>query len=236
MMNYPYTSNHHHRQQGVVLLIALVMLLIIAVVSIGLIRSIESDTSAASNIAMSENNKLIADWGVERGFEWLYANRTLLDNDNVGNGYYASKTGGGSSLQDSAWIGAGAINYSAEITPFDWSVAKVFDASSTPKPPTGYTVRLIINRMCINTGASNNVGQSCSKGASSSTPTGSGLTVKIGSTNYAIGAATAGGGGGGSDNVVYTIPGNIYYKMTVRVEGPKNSLSVVQAMLTIAPT
>lgn len=211
------------KQQGSILLVTIVIVLMMMIASIGLMRSIESGNVAAANIAMAQNNQLVADWGVERGFEWLYNNRTNLDNNNASNGYYAIHTVAGGFLSDANWLDAAK-----------WAGAKVYNSGTTPAPPAGYTVRVIINRMCENAGAVNASGQSCSKGATTQSTPGS-KKIKIGNTEYVIGtAAEIGGSAGGG--AVYSVPGNIYYRVTVRVEGPRNSLSVVQSMLTVAPT
>lgn len=211
------------KQQGSILLVTIVIVLMMMIASIGLMRSIESGNVAAANIAMAQNNQLVADWGVERGFEWLYNNRTNLDNNNASNGYYAIHTVAGGFLSDANWLDAAK-----------WAGAKVYNSGTTPAPPAGYTVRVIINRMCENAGAVNASGQSCSKGATTQSTSGS-KKIKIGNAEYVIGAAAEAGGSAGG-GAVYTVPGNIYYRVTVRVEGPRNSLSVVQSMLTVAPT
>ncbi len=212
-----------HKQQGSILVVTIVIVLMMMIASIGLMRSVESGNVAAANIAMAQNNQLVADWGVERGFEWLYNNRTNLDNSNASNGYYAIHTVAGGFLSDANWLDASK-----------WAGAKVYNSSSSPAPPAGYTVRVIINRMCENVGAVNASGQSCSKGATTQSSSGN-SKVKIGNAEYGMSSSVE-SGGSGAGGVVYTVPGNVYYRVTVRVEGPRNSLSVVQSMLTVAPT
>jgi len=231
MMNRRHKKQYFMRQkqQGSVLLIALVILLIMMIASIGLMHSVESGNVAAANISMGQNNQLVADWGVERGFEWLYTNRTNLDNNDASNGYYAIGTVGGVILSDSNWLDSAK-----------WVGSKKYDSGTSPAPPAGYTVRVIINRMCSSVGAVNGSGQSCAKGATTMSTT-SGSKVKVvgaaGSGSkayYEVGATAA--SGSGTDGANYVVPGNVYYRVTVRVDGPRNSLSVVQSMLTIAPT
>ncbi len=212
------------KQQGSVLLISLVILLIMMIASIGLMRSVDSGNVAAANISMGQNNQFIADWGIERGFQWLYQNRTNLDNDDVSSGYYAMATTGGVTLSDSNWFASA-----------NWAGSKEYNSTTTPAPPAGYTVRVMINRICSIAGAVNGGGQSCSKGAST-TSANSSSKVKVGGVDFDIGAIAGSGGSSGNDGANYAAPGNVYYRVTVRVEGPKNSLSVVQSMLTIAPT
>lgn len=222
MMNFQ--ENGQHQQKGIVLIIVLVVLLVMLIAAIGLMRSVESGTAAAANLSMGQSSQLVADWGVERGFEWLYANRANLDNDNAANGYYSVRTGGGAVTNDTDWMDAA-----------NWGGGKTFNALTVPAPPAGYTVRVLVNRMCSATGPINANGQSCSTGASSTALANNTSTVKIGNVSYAIGAsAGAGGSTGGGAN--YNVPGNVYFRVTVRVEGPRNSLSVIQSMLTISPS
>jgi Tfp pilus assembly protein PilX len=230
IIRYQNQHQSQYKQQGSVLLISLVILLVMTIASIGLMRSVESGNVAAANISMGQNNQLIADWGVERGFEWLYTNRAILSENHEGNGYYAVKNGGNAALSDPKWLDLG-----------NWAGAEVFDSSTSPATPVGYTVRILINRMCTNLGAVNSVGQSCAMGASS-TSTSSCGSVKVAADGAAASTAAAYGvgqnacSGSGASGSNYIIPGNVYYRVTVRVEGPRNSLSVVQSMLTIAAT
>jgi len=212
------------KQQGSILLVTIVIVLMMMIASIGLMRSVESGNVAAANIAMAQNNQLVADWGVERGFEWLYSNRTNLDNNNASSGYYAIHTVAGVFLNDTNWLDAAK-----------WAGAKVYNSGTTPAPPAGYTVRVMINRMCANAGAVNASGQSCSKGATTTSSAGN-SNIKIGGVEYGIGSAGAIGNSPDENSTNYVVPGNVYYRVTVRVEGPRNSLSVVQSMLTVAPT
>ena len=114
------------KQQGSILLVTIVIVLMMMIASIGLMRSVESGNVAAANIAMAQNNQLVADWGVERGFEWLYDNRTNLDNNNTSSGYYAIHTVAGGFLSDANWLDAAK-----------WAGAKVYNSGTTPAPPAG---------------------------------------------------------------------------------------------------
>lgn len=230
MMNNRHQNHGKNKQQGAVLFIALIILLVMTIASIGLMRSVESGNVAAANISMGQNNQLITDWGVERGFEWLYINRANLDVNDAGNGYYAAKTGGGAVFSDTKWLDLAS-----------WNGAKIYDSTTTPATPAGYTVRMLVNRMCTNIGATNAAGQSCAIGASSISTSSCG-TVKIAadgaaaSTGVSFGVGQTACTGSSTSGPTFIVPGNVYYRVTVRVEGPRNSLSVVQSMLTIAPT
>ncbi len=210
------------RESGFILLISLIILLVMMIASIGLMKSVEANNASSTNLALGQNSQLIADWGVERAFEWLNKNKSVLDDSSPDDGYFATSVGGSAVLNDKEWIGKAS-----------WDSAKVFDSTTNPSPPAGYTVRVLINRMCSATGAVNETGQSCSKGASSLS-SGDGSELKIGSDTYGVGASGSNGGsvGGGSN---YIVPGNVYYRVTVRVEGPKNTLSIIQSMITISP-
>jgi len=76
---------------------------------------------------------------------------------------------------------------------------------------SGNTVSFIIDRMCANSGSSTG-GANCSA---------------------SIVASVAGGSGEEGGEIALTSPSAIYYRITVRIAGPRNTVSFVQAMVTI---
>lgn len=76
---------------------------------------------------------------------------------------------------------------------------------------SGNTVSFIIDRMCANAG-SPTAGANCSS---------------------SIVAAVAGGSGEEGGEVAITAPSGIYYRITARITGPRNTVSFVQAMVTM---
>lgn len=90
---------------------------------------------------------------------------------------------------------------------FDWSAGREAAADDG----TGNRVRYVIHRLCTLPGPSNALGQHCAIPASSS-PLGSG-----------------GGGAGGAG--FSGLAGQPYYRITSRVDGPRNTVSFVQVIM-----
>lgn len=81
-------------------------------------------------------------------------------------------------------------------------------------PPTGYALQYVVHRLC----------------ASSGDPTGgSAGCIKLGGSAGTTASGTKGAAAYGSYAI--SVPTNAAYRVTVRVNGPRNSLSYVQATM-----
>jgi type IV pilus assembly protein PilX len=194
-------------QEGVVLLIALITLLAMTLAGIGIMRSIDSGTMVAGNIGFRQSAVMSGDTGLEEGRAWLMANQAALNSDNPAAGYYSTR-------QDSLDITGNRTE--GGLDGVDW-------AGSDPTQPTkaiqvasdgsGNTIYYIIHRMCSLPGSVNLAGQACA------TVTSSG----IGSSQDAPDYSTYG----------LKIRNQVYYRITSRVTGPKNTVSFVQAVVVM---
>ena len=205
-------------QRGVVLFIALIVLIAMTLAGIGMARSVDTLNIIANNIAFGQSNLMVGDWGAEQAFQWLDAQKGTgtLDSDQPANNYYASSNGG---VAPASWL-----------DPAAWAIA-----NPDPAAPAGYTVSTMIQRLCYEPGKINLADgkQTCIKTTSVTSQTAaSSISVDIDGTPTVVGGSVAAGssaGGGAS----YDLPGNVYYRVTVRVEGPRNSVSVVQTLVAI---
>jgi Tfp pilus assembly protein PilX len=194
-------------QEGVVLLIALITLLAMTLAGIGIMRSIDTGTMVAGNIGFRQAAVASGDAGIEAGRAWLMANQTILNADNPAYGYYSTR-------QDSLDITGNRTE--GGLDGVDWG-------GSDPTQPTkaiqvasdgsGNTIYYIVHRMCSIPGSINASGQSCA------TVTASG----IGSSQDAPDYSTYG----------LKIRNQIYYRITSKVAGPKNTVSFVQAVVVM---
>jgi type IV pilus assembly protein PilX len=194
------------KQQGVILFIALIVLVAMSLAGIALMRSVDTNVLVAGNLAFRQGATAAGDWGVEQAR--LYLRNTLtgnpaaLDQDSAGNGYYAS------------WQ-AGTDLYGRTATTsddFNWNGNGVLVGTDAG----GNEVRYVIQRLCQFAGAGTSAGANCIKTSTQGT-----------------GAV----GGGGTMGVVsygtmaLPPPLTIYYRVTVRVAGPRNTMSYIQAVL-----
>ena len=191
------------RERGVVLFVALIVLIIMTLAGLALLRQMTTGVSIAGNIAFKENATSVADRGAEVALQYLALPTTVSALDSVPDGYFSSWTGGFPGP-----VPADPTNPDS----FDWankSRTLLFD-----QPQTGNTTRVIIHRLCLlpNQGI-NAVGQNCSDAP----------VLNSG--------ASTGGGGYGPGGVLPPVTPTPFYRVTTRVEGPRNTVSYTQVLL-----
>lgn len=133
----------HSRQEGIALFFALIALVALSLAAVALIRSVDTSTIVAGNLAFKQSATNSADAGVEAALTWLRNNNgtqnVLTDiahafnTDHPTDGYY-------SGFDPTLDIFAAST----------WVSAKSALAGSAPDPVTGNTTRYIIQRMCRN--------------------------------------------------------------------------------------
>lgn len=135
------------KQHGVVLFFALIALLAMSLAAVALIRSVDTSTMIAGNLAFKQAATSSGDAGIEAAVNWLAATEsanTLLNvlndpahpfnNDNAAAGYYSSAASG-VSLTDGTGI--------------QWD--NTDSALVLPDPNSGgNSIRYVIQRMCRN--------------------------------------------------------------------------------------
>lgn len=117
------------RQRGVALPVMLIMLVVLLVSSIYLLRSSNSTTLTAANLAYDAQLVRAADYGLHTGFQWLSetaaANKPALDNHAPSQGYRANLNTRLTVRSNEYWDG------SREVT-----------------DPAGNKIRYVIHRLC----------------------------------------------------------------------------------------
>jgi Tfp pilus assembly protein PilX len=199
------------RERGVVLLIALIVLVAMTLAGIGMMRSIDSGTMVAGNIGFREAAVATADTGVESARAWLIANQATLDTDNAAAGYYSTRQDALDMTGNMTTGGHDGVNWGGS-DPTQNVTAFTLGTVDT----SGNAVFYLIHRMCSNTGSinpSSNVGQNCAFTSQSAT----------GSTQSSPDYSSYG----------LTTAVHPYYRITVRVNGAKNTVSYVQAVVLI---
>jgi len=196
----------HFRQQGVALFFALIALVVMMLAAVALIRSVDTDTSVAGNLAFKQSATISADAGIETAFKTLKTggiNKELNSTANAALGYYATSE---------------ERNLTGTLTQpaaFSWDDSNSALAEGTDmengKDSSGNTVRFVVERMCHRAGSTSP--SDCLSGESLDT----------------------GGKQPGGPCVVNCLkPQPVFspiYRITARVQGPKNTTSYVQAYL-----
>lgn len=206
------TSPHTRAgQRGVVLIVALIVLVAMSLGAIVLMRSVDTGSLIARNLAFRQSSALGGDVGFENARTVLLALPDLTANSTAA-GYYAS-------VPDAASLDLTGNRLTDTTKWVSWPDTP----GSGPAPyclaedtATGNTVCYIIHRLCDSTGAISTA--TCHTYSSPSYGGGEG------------GRVTFTGGAQGPD-----VPGQVqgYYRVTVRTKGPGNSISFLQAFIVI---
>lgn len=196
------------RQQGVVMMVALVILVVMTLAGIALMRSMDTTNLIAGNMAFKQSATLSGDSGVEAAIAWLEANNagSFLDNNNPLVGYSAATpNNAGLNLGEAFWTGLAASGVCN--LPIAGGVC-----SPTPVAnESGNQISFMIQRMCANVGNRN----------SASCATVAGSVVSTGNNE-----------GAGEEQLTST-GSAVYYRITVRVVGPRNAVSYIQAVISL---
>jgi Tfp pilus assembly protein PilX len=209
-------------QRGMSLLIVLIALLIMSFAAVALLRSSDTGTLVAGNLGFQKAALASGDAATEVAIQWLSDNAggDTLFTDDPGNGYFASTT-------DSCDL-TGSRTPAAVADDVDWTGVDPGNACSlearqvTPDGvEPGYTVRYVVNRVCNAEGDPNSVVAA------------DGVTHMLCSR---IGAGASEGstrGGPSYGNMPLTGESQQYYRITVRIDGPRNTVRYVQSLVVI---
>lgn len=201
------------RQGGAILFIALIVLVAMTLAGIAMIRSVDTALGIAGNMAFKQASIQGTDRGVKAGVDWLDANSsgTTLQSTNPpvagGTAYSSSRPATAPDWFDNT-IWASAVSL-----PNEFGSVGAADAA-------GNIVRYVIHRMCNCADVSYN--ENC---AGSTTPNVCGLY-------YPIETGAAGGSMSVGSPVFVGIP-QIYYRITTRVDGPRNTVSITQVTVLV---
>ncbi len=190
------------RQDGVVLIVALVVLVAMTLAAIALMRSVDTNTVIAGNLAFQQSATHSSDTGVETAIAWLNANKagSTLDSDDSTNAYAAN----GSNAALSPAVGQSWNDYWA-------TTLSARPPYALAKDSAGNTVSYVIDRLC------NNAGPKTGGAACIASPV---VTAASGNEEEA-GAKPL------------NAPSVVYYRITVRVAGPRNTVSYVQSVVSM---
>lgn len=200
-MREPRPMRQPGKQHGVVLFIALIALVVMSLAAVALIRSVDTNTIIAGNLAFRQSATTSADSGLETALAWLSTNPAGLDTDSAANaalGYYATTAKSPTVAADIAWNDAD----SALATGI--GIVAGTDAS-------GNTIRYVIQRMCKSAGAA--TAADCLFGA-----------PVAGTSSQGVKTATQAG-------AITAVGDSLMYRVTARVIGPKNTISYIQAFV-----
>jgi hypothetical protein len=169
---------------------------------IALMRSVDTNVLVAGNLAFRQANTAYADLGIEAARAWL--------NDPANKDGLIADQPAGATHYMAQWQGNVDFIKATSTTADDYDWAQ---AASVTSPDPAFGISYAVHRLCFEVGA---LGTARCMTAQA----GSGTTTK-----------------GGTQGVVaygsMSLPGTstVFYRVTVRVAGPRNTMSYVQAVL-----
>lgn len=187
-------------QRGAVLFIALIVLVAMSLAGLALMRGVDTGTLIASNLAFKQGATTAGDLGIEAGRNWLLTNG--------GPNLYGDQPAvtGGTGYW-STWQSNVDLTGTDPADPdLDWNTAVTV---GTLAANAGNDVRYVIHRLCELPGDPAAV--NCIKSAATTT------------------SATGTKGAAAYGTYAIAVPTSAYYRITVRVLGPRNNTSYVQA-------
>lgn len=201
---------HRAKQHGVVLFIALIVLVAMTLAGIGLMRSVYTSNRIAGNLAFQQSATQSADAGVETAVAWLEDQSAVVP--------VAPNLPPLFNNIDRVAVGdvgyfASRQNPGANQTWEQfWTVLPANRVNTLPADAAGNTVSYVIQRLC------NAVGDPTTGIGCEASPD------------------TASGGQGNSKGPGLPglkVPTQRYYRITVRVAGPRNTVSFVQTVVAL---
>lgn len=208
------------RQNGFILFIAMVMLVLLTVIGIALVRAVDTTNEVASNIGFVQSTLISSDSGLETAATWLQSNPSLLNADSLDDGYYARDIGRLAELANKV------VDYTGSLTPSDASDDVNWDGASFSSAAykamvlpsldsAGNKISYIIERLCDNYGSPGLGAVRCAR-----------MSLRV-----TGGSSKSGAGGYGGQAI--TSKSQVYYRITARAKGPRNTASYTQSTIII---
>jgi Tfp pilus assembly protein PilX len=191
------------RARGAVLFIALIVLVAMTLAGIAIMRSVDTATLIAGNLAFKQGTVQSSDNGVEQAYQWLLANRPSLSVDNAPQGYnsgYANPVW----TNAATWASSVTVGTDAAGNTISYQVHRMCNCANTT-----------YNGVCGGTGQSNQCAMDNPTGTGAPPPPAQGESFTVGAPGYLQDP-------------------RVYYRITVRTQGPRSTVSYIQAMVAIA--
>ncbi len=194
------------RQRGATLLITLVVLVTMMLAIAALIRTVDTTNVIAGNLSFKEASIHSGDAGIEAASAWLEANAGVnLQADNPGFGYHS-------------FVGNPAPNQTWDTY---WNnVLLPWGVVTRPKDAADNVVSYTIHRLCPIKGAPNAIDPATN------------IANVCASSTQMVGAAS-GATSQGAGQVALIPVVQQYYRITVQIIGPRNTVSYVQAVVVL---
>ncbi|MFY9811918.1 pilus assembly PilX family protein [Aquabacterium sp.] len=204
-----------HQSRGIVLIMALIVLVAMTLGAVALVRSVYTSNVIAGNLAFQQSATHSADAGVEAAIVWLENN----------NGQLASSTATACTPNTLPVLACNQTAYGylairqdptgSESWSKFWTNQLAANAKTLTADNAGNTVSYVIQRMCSLPGDAQSTGNECA-------------------TSPRASAGTC-AGGSSCDSQKDNLAGvsQVYYRITVKVVGPRNTESFTQTIVAL---
>lgn len=213
-MSLAQYQNLHFKnvQSGVVLFLAMIALVVMSLAAVALIRSVDTNSMIAGNLSYKQTAVISSSYGIEAMADTIGDKPLAYGNvDDDVNGYYATCKSFGTGATDA--LKCDGANLTSDAS---WVAGKsalaTGDGLTAGKDMYGNTIQYIVERMCHTAGAPSNA--ACLQ---------AGIDLDNNSKNV-LNEPSA-----GAPETATDLP---IYRVTVRVSGPKNTISYVQAFIS----
>jgi type IV pilus assembly protein PilX len=205
--------NFKNVQAGIVLFLAMIALVVMSLAAVALIRSVDTNSMIAGNLTYKQTAAISSSFGIESMADFIGPQSLTYGNTNdAANGYYAvcstfdgsstDRCSGGNLTADASWV-AGTKSRLASDT---------LAGIAAGKDAYGNTIQYIVERMCHTAGTPSTA--NCLEAASDP----SNGTFNIQNETRVFGGTPP------TDSPIY--------RVTVRITGPKNTISYIQAFIS----
>ena len=196
-------------QRGVVLIISLIVLVAMTLAALALVRTVDTSNLIAGNLAFQQAATQSGDTGVENAANWLQTQANLAA---VGDANAVDLTASKQFYRaDGATLGPSTTAH--ETWEHYWNNTLIPGGMTYTLPQdlsTKNTVSYVIDRLCGSTGMA---------------------TAANCAASQSVGAALGNSQNVGAKNVNAT--SSVYYRITVRIDGPRNTVSFVQSVVAM---
>lgn len=203
-------------ERGIVLIMALIVLVALTLGALALTRSVYTSNAIAGNLAFQKAATHSADLGIEAAVAWLENNNGKISStesesctSDVGSSVLAcnhTTQGYVANRQDPT----GTQSWAAF-----WKDNIAGQAKSLATDNAGNTVSYVIHRMCASSGDAQSTANDCTVAPTASSST------------------CSGGSSCDAQRVNLDSVSQVYYRITVRVVGPRNTQSYVQSLVAL---
>jgi type IV pilus assembly protein PilX len=204
------------RQRGFIVYVALIALLILSLAALALLRTSDTAGVIAGNLAFKQAATGAADTGAERAFNELPALATAEPNVDVANKYY-------SLMQE--------VDEHGVPNSINWVDVPCWNTAGNPIACTdaaSYRVQYVIDRLCAIAPAAGDAAEVLARKCVSGQPFSTAGSTGPDNSSHAQTTHTFGGMA-----AVPTTRPTIHYRVTVRVQGPRNTASTVQTVVEL---